>query len=161
MLQHIRDLFGHQAWADAVFFESWNSAQGALEDEDLRRRTSHIIMTQRGFLKLVRGEEAVRPPDLGTPGFLQLKTESMSNNSAFAFFLEDVADDQLSLKIKIPWFQDPPCSVSVADALVQAVMHTQHHRAQNLARLRQLGGVPANVDWILWLREGKPEPQWE
>jgi hypothetical protein len=33
-------------------------------------------------------------------------------------------------QVQIPWFQDPPCLITVAQALVQAAMHTQHHRGQ-------------------------------
>jgi uncharacterized damage-inducible protein DinB len=48
----------------------------------------------------------------------------------------------------------------VAQALVQAAMHTQHHRGQCMTRLKDFGGEPVNVDWIIWLWKQKPEAQW-
>src|SRR5690242_18875031 len=34
--------------------------------------------------------------------------------------------------------------------LVQTVLHSQHHRGQIATRLRDLGGAPPTVDYILW-----------
>jgi len=50
--------------------------------------------------------------------------------------------------------------ISGREALVQVAMHSLHHRGQNIARLRQVGGEPKNVDWIIWLWKGKPESVW-
>jgi uncharacterized damage-inducible protein DinB len=39
-------------------------------------------------------------------------------------------------------------------------MHTQHHRGQLMTRLKDFGGDPKNVDWIIWLWKGRPEARW-
>ena len=39
---------------------------------------------------------------------------------------------------------------------LQVVLHTQHHRGQVCARLRDAGGEPPTVDFIVWLWEGRP-----
>jgi uncharacterized damage-inducible protein DinB len=39
---------------------------------------------------------------------------------------------------------------AVRTALVQVVLHSQHHRGQVASRLRALGGTPPTVDYILW-----------
>ncbi len=62
--------------------------------------------------------------------------------------------------MRIPWFPDPPCIVTVAEALVQVAMHSQHHRGQCMTRLKDLGGEPKDVDWIIWLWKQKPEGRW-
>ena len=54
----------------------------------------------------------------------------------------------------------PPLEITVEEALVQAVMHSQHHRGQNATRLRELGGEPPTTDFIVWLWQGRPEPAW-
>ena len=63
--------------------------------------------------------------------------------------------------VRIPWFPDPPCVITVAEALVQVAMHTQHHRGQCMTRLKDFGGEPKNVDWIIWLWKQKPEGRWD
>jgi uncharacterized damage-inducible protein DinB len=37
--------------------------------------------------------------------------------------------------------------------LLQAVLHSQHHRGQIATRLRDLGGCPPTVDYIVWKRK--------
>jgi uncharacterized damage-inducible protein DinB len=43
--------------------------------------------------------------------------------------------------------------------MMQVVMHSQGHRSQCATRLRQLGGTPPAMDFVLWLKE-RPEPEW-
>ena len=67
----------------------------------------------------------------------------------------------LSRTVQIVWFPDPPCVITVAEALVQVAMHTQHHRGQCMTRLKDFGGEPKNVDWIIWLWKQKPAARWD
>ena len=69
--------------------------------------------------------------------------------------------EALSRTLHVPWFPDPPCVLTTAEALVQVAMHTQHHRGQCMTRLKDFGGEPKNVDWIIWLWKGKPAGRWE
>jgi uncharacterized damage-inducible protein DinB len=39
-------------------------------------------------------------------------------------------------------------------------MHSQYHRGQVNARLKEVGGVPPNVDYILWVWVGRPVGLW-
>jgi uncharacterized damage-inducible protein DinB len=68
--------------------------------------------------------------------------------------------EKLSQTIRVPWFPDPPCVITVADALVQVAMHSQHHRGQCMTKLKEFGGEPKNVDWIIWLWKEKPQARW-
>jgi uncharacterized damage-inducible protein DinB len=60
----------------------------------------------------------------------------------------------------VPWFPEPACVITVAEALVQVAMHSQHHRGQCMTRLKDFGGEPKNVDWIIWLWKQKPQARW-
>lgn len=57
-------------------------------------------------------------------------------------------------------WRDPPCLIPVSDVLLQVCLHTQHHRGQNMTRLKALGAAPKNVDYIIWLWKQRPEPRW-
>src|SRR5262249_21848985 len=50
----------------------------------------------------------------------------------------------------------PDFSCSVEQALTQICLHSQGHRVQCAARIRQLGGLPPQTDFIRWVRE-QPE----
>jgi uncharacterized damage-inducible protein DinB len=161
MLQHLCDLMAHQSWADAAFFHCWEGSPRTLEDEDVRRRTAHIAMVQEGFRKLIAGEPVSRPPEQPVPGFAELKERIRASGGALRTLLEGMTEERLARPLDVPWLQGKPTEITIAEALVQVAMHSQHHRGQNMSRLKQLGGTPQNVDWILWVWHGRPEGSWE
>jgi len=63
--------------------------------------------------------------------------------------------------VEIPWGPPKPRpSLTLELALTQGAMHSHYHRAQNIAKLRELGGTPLPADFIFWLWKGEPEPDW-
>jgi uncharacterized damage-inducible protein DinB len=170
VLEHLRDLLNHMAWADGVFFHAWS--KGPQQDEELRERWSHVLGTAALFTEIVRGECAlqwekilsgeVRPPWLDQPlkSFGELKSSTQANHAKLAATLATWGGEDLQRRVRIPWFPDPPCVIGVGEALVQAAMHTQHHRGQCMTRLKDKGGENANVDYIIWLWKGRPAARW-
>jgi uncharacterized damage-inducible protein DinB len=159
MLTHIRDLMAHAEWANAIFFHAWEQSP-ARDHEEMRRRAGHIIGVQQGFLSVLRAESPGRPPS-GPPQFFDdLKTCARTCHAGLHDLTETFDPDTLARTVQIPWFPDPPCIITVAEALVQVAMHSQHHRGQCMTRLKDLGGEPHNVDWIIWLWKQRPEARW-
>lgn len=171
MLDHLRDLLNHMAWADGVFFHAWS--KGPQEDEELRERWSHVLGTATFFTEIIRGEHdlpwdkirsgEVRPPWLDQPlkSFDELKSRTQANHEKLAATLATWDEAALEHKVLIPWFPDPPCVLSAAEALMQAVLHTQHHRGQCMTKLKEKGGEPKNVDYIIWIWKGRPAARYE
>ncbi len=159
MISQLKDLLAHHAWADAVFLHAWG-ASGTQEDVELRTRMAHITDVQEGFLKVLKGEVlAVHERPL--PGFDDLKARCRASHEVFAALARGLDDAALARTVRVPWFPEPPCVISVADVLMQVCLHTQHHRGQNMTRLKVLGVAPKNVDYIVWLWKQKPEPRWD
>lgn len=161
MLEHLRDLMAHQSWADAIFFHCWGSSPQTLEDEDLRKRTAHIAMAQEGFRRLILEEPVSRPPEMPIPTLAELKDKIQASGSALRTLLQEMDPERLARPLQVPWLQGKSSEITIAEALVQVAMHSQHHRGQNMTRLKQLGGTPKNVDWILWVWHGRPEARWD
>jgi uncharacterized damage-inducible protein DinB len=159
MLTFLRDLVTHSEWANAVFFHAWDKSP-AREHEDLCRRVGHIIGVQSGFLAILRGEAPGKPPDGPPPTFEVLRARAETSHAGLRDYLAALQPDGLARTVRIPWFPDPPCVITVAEALVQVAMHTQHHRGQCMTRLKDYGGEPKNVDWIIWLWKQKPAARW-
>jgi uncharacterized damage-inducible protein DinB len=159
MLTFLRDLMAHAEWANAVFFHAWAKSP-ARDHEELRNRVAHILGVQQGFLSVFRGEAPGGPPGGPPPSFDDLKTRAATGHAAVRAFVTDLTPESLSRTVRIPWFPDPPCVLTIGDALVQVAMHTQHHRGQCMTRLKDFGGEPKNVDWIIWLWKQKPEARW-
>lgn len=158
----LRDLYRHQEWADA---EHWRLIAGhaaAHDDEAICKRLHHIHLVQHGFLWMVGDRTAPFPFTRHTDfaSFDALRAYARDYHSRVEPYFETLTEDRLNTVIDILWFKDPPLSISVAEALTQCMMHSQHHRAQNATRLRELGGTPENTDYIVWLWKGRPAPAW-
>lgn len=170
-LGHLRDLLAHCAWADAMFFHAWGKVDRG--DGELRDRFRHSNATASYFLKvlthtmdvdwdgILKGE--VRPPwlDRPLPAYEELSLEAQQNHAALVAFAGALEPGSMQREVRIPWFPEPPCTVSVAEALVQVALHTQHHRGQAMTRLKIIGGKPVNVDYLIWLWKGRPEARWD
>jgi len=160
MFDHVRKLLAHAEWANAVFFHAWAKSP-ARDHEEMRRRVGHVVGVQEGFLKILKGEAAGGPPSGPPPTFDELNTRAISSHENLRAFAESLDEPALARTVHVPWFPDPPCVVTVAEALVQVAMHTQHHRGQLMTRLKDFGGEPKNVDWIIWLWKGRPPARWD
>lgn len=158
MIGPLKELLAHQAWADAVFFHAW-AASGTQGDPELRTRADHQIAVQEAFLQVLKGD-AVSAPDQPPPEFGILKARCRSAHEVLRALGRGLDDASLARTVRVPWFPDPPCVITVMEALLQVCLHTQHHRGQNMARLKALGAAPKNVDFIIWLWKQKPEGRW-
>lgn len=159
MLSHLRDLMRYADWATAVFFHAWGKSP-ARENEELRQRVGHVIGVQEGFLAIFRDEPPQGPPAGQSPDFEALRSRAIASYQNLQAFADGLDEAGTARHVRIVWFPDPPCVVSVAEALVQVAMHTQHHRGQLMTRLKDFGGEPKNVDWLIWLWKSRPAARW-
>lgn len=158
----LRDLYGHQRWADAELWRAIGGHAAARDDKAIRDRLHHIVLVQRAFLWMVgdrREPFAVTKPD-EFQSFDALQAYAREHHDCLAPYIAEVSDGRLAESIEVPWFKDPPLTLTVAEALTQAALHSQHHRGQNATRLRELGGEPPTVDYIVWVWKGRPDPAW-
>jgi uncharacterized damage-inducible protein DinB len=151
------DFTRHCIWADDEIWNAVTATPAALVDTTLLERFHHLHLVQHAFVHLVRGETVDARQGRG------LDPDALREwGRAGAVTLFELArlipDAELDEHIQIPWFRDPPIEISRGEALVQACLHTIHHRAQNATRLRELGGDPPNVDYIYWIWKGRPDP---
>ncbi|HMP03907.1 MAG TPA: DinB family protein, partial [Gemmatales bacterium] len=148
MLPLLRNLLAHCEWANGVFFHAWGKSP-ARDHEEMRRRLDHLVGVQQGFLAVFRGERPGGPPDGPPDSYDGLKARAQTCHAGLAVFAAGLTPDGLTRPVHIPWFGEPPLHIAVADALVQLCMHSQHHRGQCMTRLKDHGGEPKNVDYIV------------
>jgi uncharacterized damage-inducible protein DinB len=160
MLTLLRELYRHQAWADAEHWKALEFHLSALDDETIRKRLYHIHVAQHAFILIAQKKRPIvkRPEDF--TDMKLLKEYAIANHQLAANFLEACTEAQLEEIVRIPWLKDPPLSLSLGEALLQATMHSHYHRGQNAARLRELGGEPPMTDFIGWIWKGKSNPDW-
>lgn len=159
----LRDLYGHQAWADAEHWRAIGAHQPAREDQAIRNRLHHIHFVQRAFLWIVGDRKAqfaiTKPGDFESLD--ELRTYARANHDEVRQFMAAVSDARLAEEITIPWApKDGPQTLTVTEALTQGAMHSHYHRGQNATRLRELGGEPPTTDLIVWYWVGRKQPDW-
>jgi len=156
------DLYGHQAWADAEHWRAIAAHPPARDDLAIRNRLHHIAIVQRGFLWIAGGRQG--PFAFTTAAEFtaleDLKEYSRDYHDRIGAFMASVEDARLSERVEIPWFKDPPLTLTLEQALTQCAMHSHYHRGQNATRLRELGGEPPLVDLIVWYWQERPAPRW-
>ena len=64
-----------------------------------------------------------------------LKVYARGSHEELDRFVATATDARLEERISMPWFTDPPLSISVAEAVTQCAMHSHYHRGQNATRL--------------------------
>lgn len=159
----LRDVYAHQAWADAEQWRAVAACPAARDDEAVRARLHHIHLVQRSFVWTV-GDRAVPFPMTGPadfPTFDALRAYAREVHALIDGALGRLSDADLAGAVAIPWFQERPLTITRGEALLQAVMHSQWHRGQNATRLRELGATPPTLDLIVWYWLGRPAAQWE
>ena len=165
-LELARDLFRHQAWADAEVWNALRAKPEAFSDAKLMGYARHLHGTQRAFLSLWRGEElqrgmlAERPPD-------EMLAWVREYHDEVAKVIEGLDASRFSDPLPMPWMKhfgerlgrelETP---SLSDTLVQVPAHSTYHRGQLNARFKELGGEPPLVDYIAWVWFGRPSPSW-
>jgi uncharacterized damage-inducible protein DinB len=159
MLALIRDLFQHQAWADAEMWRFVRATPAAQSDQKVLELLNHIHVVQRYFLSAVQGEPLTVEELRKTIPLPELRESFRRYHEQADRYLPKLRESHLRDPIVVPWF--PDFQPRVSEALTQIFMHTQHHRAQISTLLRQLGGDPTPVDYIIWTSKDRPAPQWE
>jgi uncharacterized damage-inducible protein DinB len=161
MLGFLSDLFAHQQWADSVQWRSLAAQPGALEDGAVRSRLHHLHSVQRAFLDVWKGTPRKPVPPESFASMEALRQDVRSYYRDLTGFLAAEAPAHLDDIMSVPWFGDPHRPVRLSETMYQVVLHSEHHRAQNATRLRELGGAMPTTDYIVWILEGRPAPVWE
>jgi uncharacterized damage-inducible protein DinB len=152
MLEMIRALYHHMAWADAQVLGAVAAYPAASEDEELRRMLHHIVVVQRFFLSQLQPRafdyEKEKLAPATQDGMARLFRETHADELAY---IDSVGADALLPVMETGHFAT--IRPTVGEMMMQVVMHSQHHRGQVASRLRELGGAPPTVDFILWVRD--------
>jgi uncharacterized damage-inducible protein DinB len=160
MIEHIRNLIRYQEWADAHFLQAWEETPDARSDKEMLQRWEHVTAVQNAFYNVLKGNEVKFSRYDEFPPISELKERSESIHDQLKQLLQEYNSEDLDQRVMIPWIPDPAVTLTRMEAFTQIIMHTQHHRAQNMTKLQTHGGKPGVIDWIMWVFKGKPEAKW-
>ncbi len=160
MFDTLRDLVAHQGWADAEFWRAIEASQVTQRDSAVLARCHHIHLAQHAFAALVRGAPVVGSKVEQFTAWSEIEAYGKKAFETWIDLVDTLDGGELSQRLVVPWFKEPPIDITVAQAVLQMVMHSQHHRGQNAVRLRELGGEPPLTDFVAWLWRGRPASCW-
>lgn len=167
------DLLVHCEWADATLWRAVLGADRLAADDDDTRLVDwlhHIHMVQHAFAAVWSGA-ALDLENLPTPDDHE-DLEAMARwgraqNRALQAYLVSCDEVDLARELTFPWaaqmeaaWQHPLQPVTLQQSAQQVAMHSTHHRGQVAARLRELGGEPPALDYIIWLWRDRPAAEW-
>lgn len=158
MLAMLRDLFQHQAYADAALLKAIRRHEIAAQDLELRTLAHHIFVAHRYWIHLSQGlpfgiEDASKAPD----SLELIVTRYRDMQAQEKEWLTQLCESDLVRTVETPFL--PGQRFTLREALVQVCMHSHGHRVQCAARLRALGGEPPPLDFVVWLKD-RTAPDW-
>lgn len=126
----------------------------ALDDPELRKLLHHILVSNRYWLLLTLGQPFVDEQEKRVPEFHAALTAQFTNTERLELdWLSHASSEELERQVQPRAL--PGITISVAEAMTQTALHSHGHRSQCATRLRALGGTPAPIDFVLWVREEK------
>ena len=151
----IRELLGHQAWADTELLRAVAADAGASSDSKLRETLQHTVVVQRVFAAMLTGAALdVQKESQPVESVTALHELFAASHLSLLSFVDGLSAEALDSAVQNPWM--PDLKGTVAEILMQVVLHTQNHRGQCLTHLRELTGKAPTLDFIIWLKLGRP-----
>ena len=164
----LRELYRHMEWADASVWRAVLAHAPALRDARLGDLLLHIHTVQRAFLHVWTDQPVSLPSRDDFPDLVSIQHWGHPVYAAGHRFLESIDDRVLGRAVIMPWAAQlaaplgrEPNEPTLAETIFQVTSHSTYHRGQVNARLREIGGEPALVDFIAWVWFGKPAPDWQ
>lgn len=165
-LSTLRELITHMQWGDALVWSAALSNPEVSGDLALRGKLFHTHMVQRAFLSVWQAGTPSAPPS-DPPDLPATLEHARAYYSDLTPFLDALDEGEIARPVALPWagrfaqrLGHEPATPTLAETILQVVMHSTYHRGQVNARLREVGIEPPLTDYIAWVWFGRPEPRW-
>ncbi|MGE5457533.1 MAG: DinB family protein [Methanococcaceae archaeon] len=160
-------LFKHMSWADAKVWDTVLGNNQAAGEKKIKELLYHLHLVQRAFFRIWKNEPANVPQESSFKNLYELANWGYEYHKRLSQFLTEIPSLDQDLIIEIPWTKRAEAfmgrkaePVTLGETMLQAIMHSTYHRGQINIKLREIGGEPVPVDFIMWLYLGKPDAEW-
>ena len=143
----------YQSWADSEHWKAIHAHRPLSEDAEVRKRLGHIRWAYLSLQALSRGEA---PSPAGAADRESLEALEGAMKSSHEQMVTTLTSADLEKPVSLPRGPRGPFEAPAGVLLMQALLHSQHHRGQNAARMRELGITPPMTDFVVWYALGRP-----
>lgn len=161
------DLLTHMEWADAQTWRSVRDLLNAQTDDRLKWLLHHIHLVQSVYLQAWRGEPFVVTELKDYADLTAIDQWARPFYAKAMAFANTVDDARFKEPIEFPWSDlivqefGVVRPATLGESAWQVISHTTYHRGQIANRVREIGGEPPLVDFLVWVWGGKPAPEWD
>jgi uncharacterized damage-inducible protein DinB len=157
----------HAQWADALVWRAVLAHPAAASDGALLDKLHHVHEVQHLFRQGWIGGGFERHDRAELRSAVALARWAHDGHRHIEHYLAAAAPGDLARELRLPWVAHferargvAAAPHTVAESMLQVALHTAHHRGQAATRLRELGGEPPQIDFIVWLWSARPAPEW-
>ncbi len=159
----VRMFDAYTRWADARMLEALASLPaGAWLQEiggsfgSIRNTATHLVSAQRVSLSRWQAKAVPMwaPAEVPTPDVLRARWEEVVRDRGA--FLADQTDATLAADVRYATSDGKTHATPLGEFFLHMANHSTYHRGQVATLLRMAGVKPPAVDFILWIRAGKP-----
>jgi len=149
MIEQLKRLFGHLAWADAMAIGALRNARNppakALEI------LSHVLGAEEVWLSRLQHRPAAVAvwPMLSVPECAEL---AEANRKGFEAYVAELGGEDVDRAVAYVNSAGQAFESKAWDILVHVAMHGSYHRGQVMVLLRSAGQEPAATDYIAYVR---------
>lgn len=153
----LAELARYNRWANAKVFAACANADA----EGLERVAGyesplgilrHLVQVQLNFLRMSQGQARQRTDETGLAA---LAERCAAVDAEYVSIVDTLSPQDLARTFHVPWFG---FDVTVEEAMLQALTHSQKHRADVCLALPSLRVEAPQIDYIQMLDEERGEP---
>ena len=166
--KQIENSLNHMQWADAEVWKKVLSFEKAENDERIKKLLYHLHQVQYAFYFVWNDLPVENPKQQEFVNLNSIAKWGFDYQQKLKEFISTTKADEIEKVIQIPWavFMERRIGkkvvpASLEETMLQVILHSTYHRAQINTRLRELGGEPPSVDFIVWVWLGKPNANWK
>ncbi|SEO81947.1 DinB family protein [Paenibacillus sp. OV219] len=150
-MQTIKRMIEHQIWADRQLLAGLR-ANGA-NPADAVKLMRHLATAEQVWITRLTGESSVHLQLWSDDADLDSLTDLLASNEAnYRAYMNSLTEEKMDEMIAYANQSGVMFSTSVRDILSQVVLHGQYHRGQINRALKEAGGTPQALDYILYAR---------
>lgn len=164
--REFRSLLTHMEWADAHTWRALRAVPSAHTDDRLRWLLHHLHLVQSVYLQTWRGDPFVLTELSSYPDLPAIEAWARPYYPKAVEFAQSLDDARLGHVIEYPWTNlivekfGSVVPSTLSESAWQVFSHTTYHRGQVATRLREIGGEPPLVDFMVWVWGGTPAAEW-